>query len=141
MRSTGSPPSPSFARINVTPIIDVALVLVITLLVTAPILTASDVEVTLPTARSRGSEHETRLSITMGPQGQIAVDEDVIPRGSLETILRSRLAELDQKDFLVVIRADAGLPYRDVSDVIRDARSAGATRLAFATMQSDARRP
>ena len=59
-------PAPTVARINVTPIIDVALVLVIILLVTAPMISNSDMDVDLPQVQTRAPEDEVRMSVTMG---------------------------------------------------------------------------
>lgn len=139
MQSSGSPQDPRFSRINVTPIIDVALVLVIILLITAPILSVADLGVDLPRAESRGAEDEQRLSITMSAAGQVAIDEDIVPREALGTILRTRIAAIDHEDLLVVVRADANIPHRQVSEVLKEARAAGAKRLALATMQSEER--
>jgi biopolymer transport protein TolR len=96
-------------RINVTPIIDVALVLVIILLITAPMLSAANLEVELPAAHSRDIEDQGFISITLSSSGEIAVDE--------------------------LVRADAGLPHALVRQVMEEARLGGATRLGIATRQ------
>lgn len=122
------------ARVIVTPIIDVALVLVIILLITAPILSVADLEVRLPEAETRGAEDEVRLSITLSKTGELALDEDIVAPGELRGVLGARLAKA--KNTLVVVRADAEVPYRAVRRVLRDAKAAGAARLAIATRQS-----
>jgi biopolymer transport protein ExbD len=122
-------------RINVTPIIDVALVLVIILLVTAPMLSVPDLPVDLPAAHTRDSEDERNVSITLGVNGELAVDRDVVARGDLERVLAERLAEPGQSDVLVVVRADAAAPEGAVRDLLVAARAAGATRLGIATRQ------
>jgi biopolymer transport protein ExbD len=122
-------------RINVVPIIDVALVLVIILLVTAPIITVSELPVNLPAAHSRGAEDERNLSITLGPNGELAIDRETVSRSDFSEVLRARLAEPENEDVLVVVRADTGAPYTRVGDILEEARSAGATRLAIATRQ------
>jgi biopolymer transport protein ExbD len=129
-----SNPTPMIAKINVTPIIDVALVLVIILLITAPMLTVKDLEVSLPKAQTRGAEDEARITITLGKDGQLALDENLISPESLPAILRSRLAG-DMKGMLVVVRADEGTPHRAVRTILSQARAAGAMRLAIATRQ------
>lgn len=122
-------------KINVTPIIDVALVLVIILLVTAPLLSSSDLAVDLPQARTREAEDERNVSITLSTDGAVAVDEARIPRADLTPALRARLSESQNHGVLVVVRADSGVPFRSVQEVLSDARAAGATRLAIATRQ------
>lgn len=122
-------------RLNLTPIIDVALVLVIILLVTAPMLSVADLPVDLPAARTRGLETERNVSITLDRAGEVAIDERIIRRGALTAELAQRLAN-ESPDVLVVIRADAGLTYADIRGALEDARAAGAKRLAIATRQS-----
>jgi len=123
------------ARVNVTPIIDVALVLVIILLVTAPMLSVADLPVDLPQARTRGAEDERNISITRATSGRLAVDERVVPADSLVAALHARLAEPGNAHVLVVLRADSSLPFEDVRRLLDQARAAGATRLAVATRQ------
>jgi biopolymer transport protein ExbD len=123
-------------RVNVTPIIDVALVLVIILLVTAPMLSVSDVAVDLPAARSRGAEEERNVSITLGAQGELAVDRETVTGATLRPVLQQHLAQPGNADVLVVVRADAGVPYTAVGRLLDEARAAGARRLAIATRQA-----
>ncbi|HWN82622.1 MAG TPA: biopolymer transporter ExbD [Candidatus Udaeobacter sp.] len=127
-------PAP-ITKINVTPIIDVALVLVIILLVTAPMLSVADLPVDLPAAHTRDSEDERNVSITLGLNGEVAVDRDVVAPADLERVLAERLAQPGQSDVLVVVRADAGAPEGAVRDLLVAARAAGATRLGIATRQ------
>ncbi len=122
-------------RINVTPIIDVALVLVIILLVTAPMLSVADLPVDLPQARTRGAEDERNVSITLGVHGEVAVDRDLVPSSELRRALAARLAEPGNSNVLVVVRADSGAPHAAVRHVLSEARAAGAQRLAIATRQ------
>jgi biopolymer transport protein ExbD len=122
-------------RVNVTPIIDVALVLVIILLVTAPMLSIADLPVNLPAARTRGAEGERNVSISLAATGEVAVDQDIILPALLEATLRKRLAEPGNEEVLVVVRADSGAPHGLVRQVLEDARAAGAVRLAIATLQ------
>ena len=119
------------AKVNVVPIIDVALVLVVILLITAPVLTVRDLGITLPPAHSKSPSDELKVSITLGKNGEIAVDEDLVPPGGLVAAVGRRITNT-QEDVLVVVRADAGTPYEEVAAVIRDARAAGAKRLAIA---------
>ncbi len=134
--------TPMLVRVNVTPIIDVALVLVIILLVTAPMLSIADLEVRLPSAHTRDLEEQSYVSVTIGRDGRIAVEdrfagrvEDVAP------LLRARLAGLDHPEALVVVRADAGLPHSLVRRVMEQVRAGGARRLAMATRQKGGERP
>jgi len=122
-------------KVNVTPIIDVALVLVIILLVTAPMMTVVDLPVDLPAAHTRDAEDERNVCITLGTQGEVAIDRDVIATDELRRVLSAKLAEPGNQDVLVVVRADAGATHADVRHLLAEARAAGATRIAIATRQ------
>jgi biopolymer transport protein ExbD len=122
-------------KVNVTPIIDVALVLVIILLVTAPMMTVADLPVDLPAAHTRDAEDERNVCITLGTQGELAIDRDVIASDDLHRVLSAKLAEPGNSDVLVVVRADGGATHADVRHLLAEARAAGATRIAIATRQ------
>jgi biopolymer transport protein ExbD len=122
-------------KVNVTPIIDVALVLVIILLVTAPLLSVADLPVNLPQAQTRESEDERNLSITLSSKGELALDDDLVTKATLGAALRARLSQKDNENVLVVVRADSDAPYSSVKELLETARAAGATRLAIATRQ------
>ena len=128
--------SPMMTRINVTPIIDVALVLVIILLVTAPMLTAADLEIELPAAHSRETEDQGFISITLSKTGEIAIDEQMLAGvDQIRSALMSQIAQKKDGKAMVVVRADAGLPHALVRQVLEEARLAGATQLGIATRQ------
>ena len=128
--------APPVARINVTPIIDVALVLVIILLITAPMLSVADLDVNLPAAVSRDNEETGFISITVSRAGEIAVDERIVPRTALLAgAVQARIVERGEKEPYVVVRADSGLPHGLVREVLDAARDGGAYRLGVATRQ------
>ncbi len=122
-------------KINVTPIIDVALVLVIILLVTAPLLSVADLPVDLPQARTREAEDERNVSITLSSTGRLAVDDQVVSAEDLSSLLRGKLSKRENENVLVVVRADSGAPYEAVSRLLSQAKAAGAVRIAIATRQ------
>ena len=120
---------------NMTLLIDVALVLVIILLVTAPMLSVADLPVQLPQAVTREAEDERNVSITLGADGRLAVDEQVVSREALPSTLASKLSLPGNKNVLVVVRADSGAPFSEVRRLLEEARAAGAARIAIATRQ------
>jgi biopolymer transport protein TolR len=124
----------SVSRINVTPIIDVALVLVIILLITAPMIAATDMDVALPHAQTHSVESDVRLNVTLGHAGRIAVDDVDVAPGGVEAAIAAALAAHGEGT-LVVVRADETAPYDAVEALIKQARAAGAKRLAIATRQ------
>jgi biopolymer transport protein TolR len=128
-------PQSVIGGINVTPIIDVALVLVIILLITAPILSVSDPEVKLPRAKTRGSDESPFLNISLTRDGRIEVEEQEVAIEQLPDVIGAKLVESSVKNPLVVVRADAAVLHRDVSRILDVVNSAGATRIAVATTQ------
>jgi biopolymer transport protein ExbD len=137
-----TPRQAPITKVNVTPIIDVALVLVIILLVTAPLLSVADLPVNLPQAQTRESEDEANLSITLSSQGELALDDHIVSRADLPSALRARLEQKQNENVLVVVRADMDASYGTVKELLEEARDAGARRIAIATRQrTDTPRP
>jgi biopolymer transport protein TolR len=130
-----TPRQAPITKVNVTPIIDVALVLVIILLVTAPLLSVADLPVNLPQAQTRESEDERNLSITLSSRGELALDDHIVSRSDLPSALRARLEQKDNENVLVVVRADMDASYGTVKEILEEARDAGARRIAIATRQ------
>jgi biopolymer transport protein TolR len=133
MKRLQSETATTIAKVNVTPIIDVALVLVIILMITAPMIAVSDVDVKLPEAQTRNLEGHDRISVTLGPNGELAVDDQNLTLPALQSAIATRLA--DRKDVIVVIRADQSVAYAAVRRVVEAARAAGASRIAVGTQQ------
>ncbi len=125
-------PTPEIARINVTPIIDVALVLVIILLITAPILSVTDREIQLPTARTQSVDEKDRIHVTLGHLGDLGIEDRNVGADEFVPRLRERLEDVGAHKALVVVRADQDASHGAVKQLLDDARTAGATRLAFA---------
>ena len=135
MRSRQVAPHYVITKVNVTPIIDVALVLVIILLVTAPLLSVADLPVDLPQARTREAEDERNVSITLSSTGRLAVDDKIVSSQDLDRYLKEKLAQGGNSDVRVVVRADSGAPYSAVHRLLAQAKADGATRIAIATRQ------
>jgi biopolymer transport protein ExbD len=135
MRRRAVPSSDLITKVNVVPIIDVALVLVIILLVTAPLMSVADLPVNLPQAHTRDAEDERNISVTRTVTGELAVDERRVAPGGLTAALRQRLARPGEQNVLVVLRADRDLPYSELRRLLADTRAAGAKRIAVATRQ------
>lgn len=136
MRPASFESIPMMTRVNVTPIIDVALVLVIILLITAPILSVADLDVEVPQAHTREAEDAHRVLITLGRTGEMALDEDILTFHALRGKLTQRVHE--DPEVLVVVRADQSISYQRVAELLQMSRQAGATRIAVASRQKDA---
>lgn len=134
MKRFFSDTSTPVAKINVVPIIDVALVLVIILMVTAPMIAVSDLDIELPKAKTRSMEGGDRISITLDAKGRLAVDEHNVTAHEFVPTLSASLAE-HENEILVVVRADENVPYEAVSALMKEIKTAGAKRVAIGTTQ------
>jgi biopolymer transport protein ExbD len=143
MRSTSGKtfitPVDTVTRINVTPIIDVALVLVIILLITAPMLSVTDSSLDLPTSSAQAGDPDLRIFITLARDGALGVDDEVVSPERLEGVVSAKIAEHADERPLVVIRADRAVSHAEVRNLLTVARAAGAPRIAVATRPGELR--
>lgn len=119
------------SEINVTPFVDVMLVLLIIFMVTAPLLKMG-VDVDLPKTDAKEiPSREERLVLTLKKDKSIYLDRYKIKRQELKSRLRQTLKRrMDQALFL---RADRSLPYGYVVEIFSEIREAGVTRLGMVT--------
>jgi biopolymer transport protein ExbD len=122
------------SEINVTPLVDVMLVLVIILLVTAPLLTQS-VNVALPKTTSTTPDTQKQpFQLGLDAQGIITLNKIVIPDlNALEEKLKSELAQ--NAEMAVHVYADQAISYGKVADVMATVQHAGITKLAFVSVE------
>ena len=115
------------ADINVTPFVDVMLVLLIIFMVTAPLLTQG-VEVDLPTTQTVETlpEDSQDIILTVKKDGSVLIDEYEVPLSDLDTHLQ-KLAK--QKEKLLYLRADKSVPYGMVVQVMSAVKKAGISKL------------
>lgn len=124
------------SEINVTPFVDVMLVLLIVFMVTAPLLTVG-VPVELPRTQAKQLESETEpLTITIRESGTVFVQETVIDKEAL--VAQMRAISREGYDRRVFIRADSTADYGLVADVMARLSSAGFTNLGLVTDTMDA---
>ncbi len=118
--------------INVTPFVDVMLVLLIIFMIAAPML-VTGVSVDLPDSKAGALEPEAApLQITIDASGMVFIDDDAVP----QTDLSARLADIAAEsggaaDRRVLVRADAVLGYGTVMKVIGDVTFAGFKKIAL----------
>ena len=121
----------NISQINITPLVDVMLVLLVIFMVTAPIL-QQGVAVDLPQAASGSlAEKEESLVVSVTKEGNVHLNESSI---KLEE-LRQSLADIvqEQPDRSVYLRADKGVPYGKVVEVMAAIRNAGVKKLGMVT--------
>ena len=124
--------------INVTPLVDVMLVLLVIFIVTAKIIVTPAVPLDLPHA-SHGEEVQVVLSVIVPARGPMLVDGAPLP-GDDALIEKARAAAAGNPDLRAVIQADGDVPHRRVIRVLDDLRGAGITRVAFGALPDEDRR-
>ncbi|EAP77285.1 biopolymer transport protein, ExbD/TolR family protein [Roseovarius nubinhibens ISM] len=105
------------AEINVTPFVDVMLVLLIIFMVAAPLMTVGvPVELPKTAANALAGEQEEPLAITITAEGVVMIQTTEVARDELVSKLRAIAAERDGSK--VFLRADGAVPYADVVQVM-----------------------
>ncbi len=117
------------ASINVTPFVDVVLVLLVIFMVTSDFITPSAIHVDLPRAANGGELVNQTLNLVMAKNGQISLDGSVISRDKLEHRLRETTSQHERPQ--VVIAADQGVDYGRVIDLIDLVKAHGIEHFAL----------
>lgn len=123
------------AEINVTPLVDVMLVLLIIFMVTAPMMTQG-LEVDLPATTAKAlRQQEEPVLVSINEQGELYLGKVKVNQGLLVQQL-SQLPE-EKREQPVYLRADKSVPYGFVVATMADIRSAGFTKLGMITVPAD----
>jgi biopolymer transport protein TolR len=124
----------AMSEINVTPLVDVMLVLVIILLITAPLLTQS-VHVTLPkTTETTANIKDQPLQLVIDAQGVVTLNKQVVEnQATLETMLKNELTK--NNEVAVHLYADQAVVYKKVAEVMATVQHAGIAKIAFVTVE------
>ena len=119
-------------EINMTPLIDVMLVLVVILLITAPLM-VSAVKVDLPKASGAAAIRDAPqfITVTLDRSGQIHVNDRALDLQGASAALRQAAQRSPNTE--VRLRADAAVPYGRVVEIMGQAHEAGLHRIGFVT--------
>ena len=120
------------AEINVTPLVDVTLVLLIIFMVTTPMLQRG-VDVELPQAQSGDVREEEKITLTLTRDNRIYINDKEVPRA----LLSERLQEISRqrRDRVVFFRGDAQVSYGLVMEIMDAAKASGIEVLGMITQQ------
>lgn len=128
------------ADINVTPLVDVMLVLLIIFMITAPLL-ASAVPIDLPESRAKPVETEEQepVQLSVGADDTLYIGDEVVPDAELPARLDAIARENEGKDKprQIMLRADKGLDYGRVMRVMGELNRAGLSRISLVTTGSE----
>ena len=120
--------------INVTPFIDVILVLLIIFMVAAPLATV-DVPVDLPSSKAQPQQRPPKpVYITLKADGSLEIGDDPVPRSALTDVLAS--STQGDKDQRLFVRGDRTVPYGDVMQLLDDLRGAGYLKIALVAKET-----
>ena len=117
--------------INVTPLVDVGLVLVIIFMVTAPLFEQPALDVNLPKTTTKEGEEKENITVTLTADDQIAVNEQVVPLEELGAVLKMKLRLSTEKH--VILRADTESLHGNLLTAMRLAKEFGAKSMTIAT--------
>ncbi len=119
------------AEINIIPLVDVMLVLLIIFMVTAP-LSIGGIKVELPTSKAKSTSiDEDRIVLSINQKGEYYIEKMVVPSPALSERLRAIYEFREKKE--IYIRADRGVSYGRVVDAMSAAKLAGVTRMSMLT--------
>jgi biopolymer transport protein TolR len=128
----------ALSEINVTPLVDVMLVLLIIFMVTAPMLSMG-IDVNLPRVKAKSVDvTEEKLILTVNDSKEIFINKNKLPLGELNSKLEAIFANrIDREVFL---RADKNVPYGFIVEVMSEVRKAGVDKLGMITEPPEERR-
>jgi len=117
------------SEINVVPLVDVILVVLIIFMVTAPMIMKPSINVNLPKAASGDATKPSKLNITIGADGKINLDGKVVQDAEIQS---AALAEVQKNpDIQAIISADKDVPHGRVVSVLDIVKSAGVKKFAI----------
>ncbi len=133
--STGGGPGAPMSDINITPFVDVMLVLLIIFMITAPMMTKG-VEIDLPKAKAVPMEvDESKLMIIIDAKQRVFLGETEIPHARLEEALTNNVRL--QREGELYLKADRSIPYGFVVQVMAIIKKAGVPKLGMVTDPMD----
>jgi len=118
-------------EINVTPMVDITLVLLIIFMVTATFVSDSGIKIRLPKAATSEASGVASLKVTMGAKGELVLMKDPVNERTLKAALERAVRA--NPGIRVVLAADRGIPYGRVVAVLDIIKKAGVTRVGLAT--------
>ena len=122
---------PVMSQINVTPFVDVMLVLLVIFMITAPMM-QQGMQVNLPKTEAKAMDvKDEPIIVTVDKSGRAFLDKVEIPQGQLKTKLTALFATKTKKE--VFLKADRDVPYGDVIRTMAEIKGAGVERLGMLT--------
>jgi len=127
--------SQPMSDINMTPLIDVMLVLLVIFIITAPLM-ASSLKLDLPKAEApAGSDAPALVALAIDSEGRLYLGEQLLDGAQAQTLISTRVRDAARRDPAteVQLRADSRVPYGRVAELIGWVQAAGLTRIGLVT--------
>ena len=121
---------PVFNEINITPLTDIFLVLLIIMMVIAPSFQTLDKNITIPEINSGVSIEEKNATVSLTKEGEMFLNGERTDENSLEDDLAALIGNLEKKE--VVVKADEKAKSSDIMKIMRSAQNAGFEKLVVA---------
>ena len=121
----------TLAEINITPLVDVVLVLLLIFMLTAPVL-QSGVEVAIPKTRTVNQLTEERMVVTIDKEQNVFLQDKPVNVNALPSLLRST-AKGDPAKRIIYLRADERVPFGAFASVMDAVKQAGITNISIVT--------
>ena len=121
----------ALAEINITPLVDVVLVLLLIFMLTAPVL-QSGVEVAIPKTRSVNQLTEERMVVTIDKEQNVFLQDKPVNVNSLPSMLKST-GKGDPAKRIIYLRADERVPFGAFASVMDAVKKAGITNISIVT--------
>jgi biopolymer transport protein TolR len=118
-------------EINITPLTDVMMVLLVIFMVTTPLIMKASIDINLPQAHAKQDAPVERLQIMLTQDGNIFLDRERVTLSQLESKLKAHFQQAGVETS-VTVAADKLVPYGDAVKVLDLARQAGAQKLVLA---------
>ena len=117
------------SAINITPLVDIFLVLLIIFMITSSVIDQREIALNAPKAANAGSQAPKAAGLIVDKDGLTYLDGERLDTAAIAAILRSKVA--DDPEYQVLIGADRDLKYQSVVDVIDLVRGAGVSKYAL----------
>jgi biopolymer transport protein ExbD len=128
----GSNDGDMMSEINVTPLVDVMLVLLVVFIITAPLLAPQALKIKLPQTESlRQKDKPDNSSLVIDSQGSVSMDSNPVDDTALAQVLAVKSGN---SEFQLQIQADQSVNYGRVAQVMAIAQKAGVSKLSFMTL-------
>ena len=120
------------SEINVTPLVDVMLVLLVVFIITAPLLAPQSLKINLPKTESVAHDDKLqKISLAIDAHGDVSIESAHLSDQGLAEMLKSRAVD---PQFQLQIQADEAVNYGRVAQVMAIAQKAGVSKLSFITI-------